>query len=58
MTQGPSECDLKPVRTVNEDEDCVGGQEAQLGFRGFHDRAAGRWVMGPVSTRSGLCGSN
>lgn len=26
----------------NEGEDCEGGQEAQPGFRGFHDRAAGR----------------
>lgn len=49
MVQIPSKCDLKPVRNADEDEDCEGGQEAQLGFRGFHDRVAGRWVVGPLS---------
>lgn len=49
MAQIPSKCDLKPVRNANEGEDCEGGQEAQAGFRGFHDRAAGRWAVGPLS---------
>lgn len=52
-----SKCDLKSVRNVSEDGDCGGGQEAQLGFRGFHDRAAGRWVMGPLR-HQGRRGSN